>query len=633
MLMDTISIICIVAAFVLGAVIMALIRGKGDKGKLQEASDMLQNAQYDAKEQIDAQKKENSELQQKYKAEMAKYESLLEEARKQCQQLDEKMASYMDGHLDADVKSKLAEAEKLSKKIKDLEDDLEEAEDDLDDAKKKLRNKESDLTELQDQFDKQAKEVKTLKGDLCDAKRELEEKAEELKLKMSSLDFIQEILSAKGSNSTDVKKLENNINAVKSFALNQMLDCYASLTNWITFGKSAGESNFEDYKKVWITRFYEWASVTSKSWINGKTTIAFVGEFSAGKTSIVNRILSQDDPQSPRLPVSTKATTAIPTYIAGGPATTYQFVTPNDVLKSISEKTFTEKVSKEVLDQIHGVSSLIQYFVMTYKNANLNGMSILDTPGFNSNDKDDAERTLGVINECDALFWVFDVNSGTVNRSSINTIKNGLNKPLYVVINKVDTKPKSEVDKVEKLIKNTLEEAGISVVKYIRFSAKAPLADIMTPIKEVAHLTEKDSYLDDLDKDIDDTLHILLEHVNKTKDVYDKANNSAEEMDASLLSQLKNIQDNCEQAVEIPHFEEHLFRKDNYEMSQDEYANLNNVLGDTYTKANDIYELCDNRIKMAHETQQAWSDHCDIKTAWQRVNELKEQYKKIRKNF
>lgn len=633
MFMDTISIICIVVAFVLGVVIMALIRGKGDKGKSQEASSMLQNMQNDANEKIDAQKKEISELQQKYKLDKAKYESLLEEANKQCQKLDEQMSSYLDGHLDDDVKAKLAEAEKLSKKIKDLEDDLDEAEDDLDDAKKKLRNKESDFSELQDQFDKQTKEVKTLKDDLNYAKRELDEKTEELKLKMSSLDFIQEILSAKGSSSTDVKKLENNINAVKSFALNQMLDCYASLTNWISFGGSSGENNFEEYKKVWITRFYEWASVTSKSWINGKTTIAFVGEFSAGKTSIVNRILSQDDPKAPRLPVSTKATTAIPTYIAGGPATTYQFVTPNDVLKSISEKTFTEKVSKEVLDQIHGVSSLIQYFVMTYKNANLNGMSILDTPGFNSNDKDDAERTLGVINECDALFWVFDVNSGTVNRSSINTIKEGLNKPLYVVINKVDTKPQSEVDKVEKLIKATLDEAGIQVVKYIRFSAKAPLADIMTPIKEVSHLSEKDSYLDDIGQDIDDTLNILLENVNKTKEAYDESNNSAEEMDASLLSQLNNIQDNCEEAVEIPHFEEHLFRKDNYEMSQDEYANLNNVLGDTYTKANDVCDLCDERIKMAHETQQAWSDHCDVKTAWQRVNELKEQYKKIRKNF
>ena len=57
-----------------------------------------------------------------------------------------------------------------------------------------------------------------------------------------------------------------------------------------------------------------WITAQKKTWIKGKTSIAFVGEFSAGKTSIVNRILSMDNPDVPRLPVSTKATTAIPTH-------------------------------------------------------------------------------------------------------------------------------------------------------------------------------------------------------------------------------------------------------------------------------------------------------------------------------
>ena len=57
---------------------------------------------------------------------------------------------------------------------------------------------------------------------------------------------------------------------------------------------------------------YKWAAISRKKWLANKTAIAFVGEFSAGKTSIVNSILST------HLPVSTKVTTAIPTYISGG---------------------------------------------------------------------------------------------------------------------------------------------------------------------------------------------------------------------------------------------------------------------------------------------------------------------------
>ena len=131
-------------------------------------------------------------------------------------------------------------------------------------------------------------------------------------------------------------------------------------------------------KKMCGDDLERWNVTAKKSWIAGKITIAFVGEFSAGKTSIVNRILSQDNPEVPTLPVSTKATTAIPTYIAGGNTVSYSFVSPDNKLKLILDETF-RKVSKEVLDQVKGVSSLIKYFVMTYKNPNLSGLSILDT--------------------------------------------------------------------------------------------------------------------------------------------------------------------------------------------------------------------------------------------------------------
>jgi len=224
----------------------------------------------------------------------------------------------------------------------------------------------------------------------------------------------------------------------------------------------------------------------------------------------VNRILSQDNPNIPQLPVSTKATTAIPTYIAGGSTVSYSFISGDGKRKTILKDTF-KKVSKDILDQVKGASSLIKYFVMTYKNPNLNGLSILDTPGFNSNDNKDRERTIDVINECDALFWVFDVNAGTVNRSSISIIKERLNKPLYVVINKVDTKADSEVQKVENLIKKTLSDAGLQVQQFIKFSSKAPLASIMNPIKGVNKITTRDTLVSDVRTD----LEWFLNHFNE----------------------------------------------------------------------------------------------------------------------
>lgn len=634
--MEVTTIVYIVIAFVLGIIItcICVFKKKSTSNKAQFAELYSENEGLKQKLAEAEEKAKTAESNYLDKANEVKtqYEILLKEANGQIEQLDQQLKNTLAGRLDESIKEQLAEAEKLKNKIKDLEDELEEAEDDLSAVKKKLKNKDDDIAELQNNLGKEQKVTKELWSELSSVKVALEEKMEELRLKMGSLDFVQEILSAPETSRSDVKQLDDNISEMRSFALGQLMDCYATLKDdYINFG----EGSFDNYKRYWQQRFNEWASVTKKSWINGKTTIAFVGEFSAGKTSIVNRILSQDDPNVPQLPVSTKATTAIATYIAGGPAVSYQFVTPDDKLKSISQKTFTEKVSKEVLDQVKGVSSLIQYFVMTYKNPHLTGLSILDTPGFNSNDKNDAERTMEVINECDALFWVFDVNAGTVNRSSITIIKENLNKnkPLYVVINKVDTKAASEVQKVEDLIKRTLNDEGLKVEKVIRFSAKTALADIMTPIKNVQHLAEKERYLSDLDNSINSILEILDSQVKEADKEYRNAETECRKVDDKFIQHMKTLYNHCNTAAEIPHYEEHLFREDNYEMNQAEYRRLCNVLDQSCTDVEQMGSIYDEKTDSAFTVQKTWSTLCDVKAAWQRVNNIKSQFSRIQKKF
>lgn len=397
-----------------------------------------------------------------------RYKTLLNETQEQCKKLDKQLKNALEGIVDESIKEQLAEVEQLKKKIIDLEEEIEEKEDDVSTLKKKIRNKDSDLSDLQDSLDKERRSSKELNEELSSVKDQLNEKVEELKLKMGSLAFLQEILSAKEISTKDITKLNKNIDFFESFVKGQFTtlnDNLYSTYNKLSWNNINGKAGFENKKAYFHDAFDQWASTKRKSWLDGKTTIAFVGEFSAGKTSIVNRILSQDNPNIPQLPVSTKATTAIPTYIAGGSTVSYSFISGDGKRKTILEDTF-KKVSKDILDQVKGVSSLIKYFVMTYENPNLKGLSILDTPGFNSNDSEDRDRTIEVINECDALFWVFDVNAGTVNRSSISIIKEKLNKPLYVVINKVDTKADSEVQNVENLIKKTLSDAGLQVQQF-----------------------------------------------------------------------------------------------------------------------------------------------------------------------
>ena len=631
--MDTMTIIYIVVAFVVGAILTSIFK-KGsnstssDNAKMQE----LEAENGSLKEKLSSISNESRNKESQLKE---KYESLLSEAQKQCDSLDKQLKSAIDGNIDESIKKQLEQVDKLKKQVKDLEEEVEEQEDDISSLKKKLRTKEDDITGLQDSLSKEQSTSKKLNTELESVKQQLDDKVEELNVKIGSLNFIQEILSAKEISTADTNALNKNIDFFESFVKGQFTDLnsYLYTTYKLTWNDLEGKAGFDQKKKFFHDAFDQWASTKRKSWLDGKTTIAFVGEFSAGKTSIVNRILSQDNPSIPKLPVSTKATTAIPTYIAGGSSVTYSFIAGDGKRKTILEETF-KKVSKDILDQVKGVSSLIKYFVMTYKNPNLNGLSILDTPGFNSNDKEDRDRTIDVINECDALFWVFDVNAGTVNRSSISVIKEKLNKPLYVVINKVDTKSDSEVQKVENLIKKTLTDEGLKVEKFIKFSAKAPLTDIMNPIKGVSKIATRDTFVNDVKNDIEQLLNILDDGVKQCNDSYNTARQEGDDITDEFIECMKAMQEDCGTAYNIPHWETHLFSSDRYEMSEHEGQRLQSLLekiADDHVGA--LANKFDERVSKAAEIQQEWSDLCDLKAAWQKVNDCYEQYKKVSKSI
>ena len=245
-----------------------------------------------------------------------KYESLLCEAKAKSEQLDKQLKDALNGRVDDSLKSQLDEVEKLKKQISDLEDEIEDKEDDLSSLKKKMRSKDEELANVQNTLQKEQHNSQKLQGELSSTLQSLKETKEELDLKVSSLVFIQEILSAPETSTEDVQKLNRAINSFESFVKGQFMSLNAHLyeSGYLRWGDKDGKEGFADKKAYFVNQFDQWAATRRKSWLDGKTTVALVGEFSAGKTSIVNRILSQDNPNIPKLPVSAKATTAMPKY-------------------------------------------------------------------------------------------------------------------------------------------------------------------------------------------------------------------------------------------------------------------------------------------------------------------------------
>ena len=199
--MDTTTIIYIVVAAVVGIILGKMFFSKGSSDTdVQEVATASEDKSDEYKKQISDIKAKLTNAEKKAKDIKVKYEGLLNEANSKAKDLDEQLKAALEGHIDDSIKEKLADVEKLKKKIKQLEDENEEFEDDLDSCKKKLKTKESEFSTLQEKFDNLTRERKQLQEDLTKKSDELEEKAKALELKIQSLTFVQEILTAKKSN-------------------------------------------------------------------------------------------------------------------------------------------------------------------------------------------------------------------------------------------------------------------------------------------------------------------------------------------------------------------------------------------------------------------------------------------------
>ena len=494
-----------------------------------------------------------------------------------------------DSALQAKVEELTARLARTKKALEKAEEENEELEEEL----KRDLKREAEKT-------KEAKEqVRTLEKDLSSLKKEKEKLNNELtatkerdNCRGEALSFVREVLTAQVT--SERSELEQKVEEIVSFIHSDECRAYITLTD-------EGERDLS-----------MWQSECAKSWIQGKVKVAFIGEFSAGKTSIVNRLLQDGDPHAIQLPVSSKATTAIPTYISGrkgGGKATYRFYTPDSILKEISEGTF-RRVSKEVLEEVGGVSSMIKYFVMAYANKGLERLSILDTPGFSSQDRDDELRTMEVINECDALFWVVDVNNGQLNSRSIGVIRQYLHKPLYIIINKVDTKSPSEVKQAEQAIRATCSKEKLEVKGFIHMGKSTPLSElhqVFSTLGSSSSLGLLDGFSQHIQALIDEQMDIKKEYDDKLHQYHQELS----ELETKFSDNLDTVAELAEESAAIPHFETHFFSSDCFEMDALEYEELKEKLTVLSEEAPDILRGNVEGIKQAVSNILSVEDEAD----------------------
>ena len=489
-----------------------------------------------------------------------KNEELEEELKREAEKTKEAKAQVCPSSAPQADSALQAKVEELTARLARTKKALEKAEEENEELEDKLKRDKREAEKREAEKAKEAEEkVSAMEKQLSSLQETLDKTTDQVNCRGEALSFVQEVLTAKPN--SERSELEQKVEEIASFIRSDECRAYITLTD-------EGERDLS-----------MWQSECAKSWIQGKVKVAFIGEFSAGKTSIVNRLLQDGDPHAIQLPVSSKATTAIPTYISGrkgGGKATYRFYTPDSILKEISEDTF-RRVSKEVLEEVGGVSSMIKYFVMAYANKGLERLSILDTPGFSSQDDKDEQRTMEVINECDALFWVVDVNNGQLNSRSISVIRQYLHKPLYIIINKVDTKSPSEVKQAEQAIRATCSKEKLEVKGFIYMGMKTSLDElhqVFSTLGSSSSLGLLDTISELIQELIDEQMAIKKEYDDKLHQYRQELS----ELETTFSDNLDTVATRADEAAAIPHFEKHLLSEGRYEMKRIEYWKLTNRL-------------------------------------------------------
>ncbi len=594
-------------AFLLGFIIMYFIKSKM-KSVDKNASEENANLQ----KKLDEANKKLKEISGS-KAGDDHLKSNLENAEKRISELESLIASskgsddaaskLLESQL-AEAKSKIIDLEKecansesikeeLSKaksSIKKLEDEIDDNEDEIDSLKKKVKTKTQEKEEVEEQLYSAKKSLQEEEEKNKDLEKKNKAAESEIQGMKESNDFVSTLLKAEKENAEDTKAIEKSINELEIFIKNDLKRFYDDHFDLSEGGKAImGEKSAQTWDTV-----DTWVAQSKKTWLANKKIISFIGEFSAGKTTIVNTILSQGDPNIPKLPTNSKATTAIPTYISGGKLTKYTFVSPDDARKHIDKEKF-ENVTKDALSKFEGINKLIKYFVMEYDNHNLQNLTILDTPGFQSNDPEDEQRTLGVVNESDALFWVVDVNRGELNAKSLKILSK-FSKPLYFVLNQCDTVSPAQAQKTMEQVRKTATAANLKFTDIIQFGKDYPLENILGPINKLDKSNAND-YLKTLVCMVKNDESVYKNGAAELKKNLKEWDDCIESWAATLNSNIRFLKQNAQEAKSVPHWEEHFFSKDRYEMSSYEFQNLESYLNSCVDCCDDIKQNFDGQME------------------------------------
>jgi GTP-binding protein EngB required for normal cell division len=214
--------------------------------------------------------------------------------------------------------------------------------------------------------------------------------------------------------------------------------------------------------------------------LHGKTIVALGGQFSTGKSSLVNALLRVD---GDLLPVDTLRTTAVPTYIAAG--SSEKLLVYNVFGNSVDIDRHAFHALSHQFGKAYSISlpGILKFAVLESPDMPRPNLIFLDTPGYSTHanadirkantDESIARRHLA---EADELVWLVDCEQGTVPKSDLTFLQSlRRQNPIFFLFTKMDKKPAADILAVLDHSGDVLADSGLEVAGLAAFSARRML--------------------------------------------------------------------------------------------------------------------------------------------------------------
>lgn len=212
-----------------------------------------------------------------------------------------------------------------------------------------------------------------------------------------------------------------------------------------------------------------------------KRTLAVAGGFSAGKSAFISSLFGN---QEVKLPSDVKPTTAIPTYVMSDSQNRLLGVSSQGGVVDLHriDNELYSKFSHQFINSFgFNLKSILTNLFLTTDLA-FKHLCFIDTPGYNAAASsggftdEDVQTAKDFTQQAEAVLWLIGLDAnGTISETDcefLSEIMQEQDKPLYIVLNKADVKPFSDLEKIMEKVVEYLDDYNIEFAGVSAYSAR-----------------------------------------------------------------------------------------------------------------------------------------------------------------